>query len=59
LLKEGYEVYIIPVYDTKKGKFFRVTLGNFKSHKEAEDFAATILKKGISDYAEAIWLEMR
>ena len=59
LLKEDYEVYIIPVYDTKKGKFFRVTLGNFKSHKEAEDFAATILKKGISDYAEAIWLEMR
>ncbi len=59
LLKEGYEVYIIPVYDTQKGNFFKVTLGNFKDRKEAENFAATILKKGISDYAEAIWLEMR
>lgn len=59
LLKEGHEVYIIPVYNTQRGKFFRVTLGNFKNRKEAENFSATILKKGISDYAEVIRLEMR
>lgn len=59
LLKEGYEVYIIPVDNTQKGKFFRVTLGNFKNREEAERFAAVILKKGISDYAEAIRVEMK
>ena len=59
LLKEGHEVYIIPVYNTQKGKFFRVTLGNFKNREEAEIFAVTILKKGISDYAEAIRVEMK
>jgi len=59
LLKEGHEVYIIPVYNTQKGKFFRVTLGNLKNREEAERFAATILKNGISDYAEAIRVEMK
>lgn len=59
LLKEGHEVYIIPVHNTQKGKFFRVTLGNFKNREEAESFAAVILKKGISDYAEAIRVEMK
>ena len=59
LLKDGYEVYIIPVYNNQKGKFFRVTLGNFKNREEAESFAAVILKKGISDYAEAIRVEMK
>ena len=59
LLKEGHEAYIIPVHNTQKGKFFRVTLGNFKNREEAERFAAVILKKGISDYAEAIQVEMK
>jgi len=59
LLKEGHEAYIIPIYNTQKGKFFRVTLGNFKNREEAERFAAIILKKGISDYAEAIRVEMK
>ncbi len=59
LLKEGHEVYIIPVHNTQKGKFFRVTLGNFKNREEAESFAAVILKKGISDYAKAIRVEMK
>ncbi|MBW2001581.1 MAG: SPOR domain-containing protein, partial [Deltaproteobacteria bacterium] len=54
-----HEVYIIPVYNTQKGKFFRVTLGNLKNREEAERFAATILKNGISDYAEAIRVEMK
>ncbi|MBW2341709.1 MAG: AAA family ATPase [Deltaproteobacteria bacterium] len=59
LLGESYEAYIIPVYDTEKGKFFRVTLGNFKGRKEAENYAAVILKKGISDFAKTIELETR
>jgi type II secretory pathway predicted ATPase ExeA len=59
LLKEGHEAYIIPVHNTQKGKFFRVTLGNFKNREEAERFAAVILKNGISDYAEAIQVEMK
>jgi hypothetical protein len=59
LLKEGHEAYIIPIYNTQKGKFFRVTLGNFKNREEAERFATIILKKGISDYAEAIRVEMK
>ena len=59
LTKEGYEAYIIPVYDTQKGKIFKVTLGNFKSLREAEDYAATILKKGLFDYAKTIRLDMR
>jgi LysM repeat protein len=59
LLGEGYEAYIMPVYDTEKGKFFRVTLGNFKGRKEAENYAAVILKKGISDFAKTMELETR
>jgi type II secretory pathway predicted ATPase ExeA len=59
LLKEGYEAYIIPVYNTEGGKVFRVTLGNFKHRKEAENYAAVILRNGISDYAKTIQLETR
>ena len=59
LLAEDYEVHIIPVYDTERGKFFRVTLGNFKNRKDAEDYAAVILKKGISGFATIIELETR
>jgi len=59
LLREGYEAYIIPVYNTQKGKFFKVTLGNFKSALEAEDYASEILKNNLSDYAKAVRMEMR
>lgn len=53
-MREGYEVYISPSYDRRNGKLFRVTLGNFSSRQEAEDFAATVLDKGVSGYARAI-----
>jgi len=59
LMREGYDVYIIPAYHTHKGKVFRVTMGNFKSQQEAKDYAVEVRKKGISDYAEAMQLEMR
>jgi type II secretory pathway predicted ATPase ExeA len=59
LLKEDYQVHIIPVHHTEKGKFFRVTLGDFKSRKVAENYAAVILQKGISDFAEIIQVDTR
>jgi len=58
-MREGYEVYILPSYDLRNGKVFRVTLGNFNSRQEAEDFAATVLKGGLSDYARVIHLDTR
>jgi type II secretory pathway predicted ATPase ExeA/phage tail protein X len=59
LTDEGYEAYIIPVYDNKKGKVFRVTLGNFKNLSEAQKFATEIKNKGLSDYAQTIQVEMK
>ncbi len=59
LMNEGYEAYIMPVYDAQKGKFFRVTLGNFKSQQEAKEYADIILQNNVSDYAKAMRLEMR
>ena len=59
LLKAGYEAYILPVYDAEKGKIFRVTLGSFKNRREADAFASALLRRGISDYAETVRLEMR
>ncbi len=59
LVKDGYEAYILPVYDPGKGKIFRITLGSFKSRNEAEAFAAALLRRGLSEYAETIRLEMR
>ena len=59
LMRKGYDVYIVPAYHTHKGKVFRVTMGNFKSQQEAKDYAVEVLKKGVSNYAEAMQLEMR
>lgn len=59
LTGEGYEAYIMPMYTAGKGKVFKITLGNFRSLSKAKDYAATILKKGIFDYAEPIQIEMR
>jgi hypothetical protein len=59
LMNEGHEAYIMPVYDAEKGKFFRVTLGNFKSQQEAKEYADTIIQNNVSEYAKAMRLEMR
>ena len=59
LIKDGYEAYIVPSYNAQKGKLFRVTLGNFESEEEAREYAAWVLKNGISDYAAPIRLEMK
>jgi type II secretory pathway predicted ATPase ExeA len=59
LLKQGHEAYLIPVSNSKTGKFFRITLGNFKTHEEAEGYAKRVIEDKISDYAKVIQLEMR
>jgi len=59
LLEQGHEAYIIPVNSTQKGKFFRISLGNFESPQEAETYADEILENSISDYARVIQLEMK
>ncbi|SPD74973.1 hypothetical protein PITCH_A400008 [uncultured Desulfobacterium sp.] len=59
LLKQGYEAYLMPVYNTQKGKFFRITLGNFKTSEEAEAYAKKVMEDKVSDYAKVIQLEMR
>ncbi|MBW1916285.1 MAG: SPOR domain-containing protein, partial [Deltaproteobacteria bacterium] len=59
LIQKGYEAYIISVFDTRKGKFFRVTMGNFKSGQEAGEYASWILDNNISGYANAVPLEMK
>lgn len=59
LMNEGYEAYIMPTGDTKKGKFFRVALGNFNNQTEAKAYATKVLKNGISDYAKAVRLEAK
>jgi phage tail protein X len=59
MMNEGYEAYIMPVYDAQKGKVFRVTLGNFKNEQEAKVYADTIIQNNVSDYAKAMRLEMR
>jgi len=59
LTQEGYEAYIMPVYNPEMGKVFRITLGSFKSRREGNAYAAAVLRRGISEYAETIQLEMK
>jgi hypothetical protein len=57
--EQGYEPFIIPVNDGKMGKIYRVTLANFDSREKAQDYAKTIIEKGVSDYATPVLLEMK
>ncbi|MFC1534182.1 AAA family ATPase [Thermodesulfobacteriota bacterium] len=59
MISEGYEVYIIPIYNNNTGKIFRITLGNFRSLTEAEMYATRIIEQGVSKYANTIQLEMK
>ena len=59
LLEQGHEAYVIPVNKPRKGKFFRISLGNFESPEEAENYAIEILDNNLSDYANVIQLEMK
>ena len=59
LMNEGYEAYIMPTGDPKKGRFFRVALGNFKNQTEAKAYATKVIQNGISDYAKAVRLKVK
>jgi phage tail protein X len=58
LLKNDYEVYIIPVNIPSKGTLYRITIGNFDSKQKAEAYAAELLEKPEFDYAKVVAIEM-
>jgi phage tail protein X len=59
LLENGYEVYILTKENPHKGRLFRVTIGYFKTQKDAKDYATTIVKQGVATYANPIEVEMK
>jgi type II secretory pathway predicted ATPase ExeA len=59
LLEQGHEAYLIPVHNARKGKFFRISLGNFETQQVAENYTKEVLKNKVSDYAQVIQLEMK
>jgi phage tail protein X len=56
---EGYEVFILPNYDSKGDKIFQVAIGSFENQQSAKAFASSLMRKGVSDYAEVVLLEMK
>ena len=59
LTGKGYEAYIMPVYDKKNQKIFRVTVGSFNNKNQADEFAREIKGKGIASYANVIRFETK
>jgi type II secretory pathway predicted ATPase ExeA/phage tail protein X len=59
LVEAGYEAYIIPANDPGKGAVFRIALGSFDIREDGDAYAALILNRRVSDYAETIELEMK
>ena len=59
LVGKGYEAYIIPVVNTKRGKMFRITVGYFNSRQKAAIYASEMLKRGVTDNAEPITFEVK
>jgi general secretion pathway protein A len=59
LVGSGYEAYIIPANDPAKGAVFRIALGSFDRREDGDAYAALILNRRVSDYAETIELEMK
>ena len=59
LSAKGYEAYILPANDPKKGKIYRITLGNFEKLEYAQEYADMLVEKGITPVAKPIRLEVR
>ncbi|MBW2220312.1 MAG: AAA family ATPase, partial [Deltaproteobacteria bacterium] len=59
LLEQGHEAYLIPINNARKGKFFRISLGNFETQQAAENYTKEVRKNKVSDYARVIQLEMK
>jgi type II secretory pathway predicted ATPase ExeA len=58
LIRDRYDPYILRIRIPGSGIFYRVTVGSFRDMEEAQQFAAAILAKGISDYAQPIKIEI-
>jgi general secretion pathway protein A len=58
LIRDRYDPYILRIRIPGSGIFYRVTVGSFRDIEEAQHFAAAILAKGISDYAQPIKIEI-
>jgi phage tail protein X len=58
LIRDRYDPYILRIRIPGSGIFYRVTVGSFRDMEEAQQFAAAILAKGISDYAQPIQIEI-
>ena len=54
LVREKYEVYLIPVHIPQKGQWYRVSLGRFKGEDEALTYSKRLLKNGKFDYAQPL-----
>jgi len=54
LIHDRYDPYILRIRVPGSGIFYRVTVGSFRDMEEAQQYAAAILAKGISDYAQPI-----
>jgi phage tail protein X len=56
---EGYEVFILPTYDSRGDKIFQVAVGSFENQQSAKAFASSLMRKGVADSAEVVLLEMK
>ncbi len=58
LIKEGYEVNIIPVLHSQKGKMFRVAVGAFADKGSANNYGKELIDKGVIDYSKPIRIDV-
>ena len=58
LIDGQYDPHIIPIRIPRQGQFYRVTVGSFRDMKEAQEYAAAILAKRISGYAQPMKIEI-
>jgi hypothetical protein len=58
LIHDRYDPYILRIRIPGSGIFYRVTVGSFRDMEEAQQYAAAILAKGISDYTQPIRMDI-
>jgi hypothetical protein len=58
LTNDRYDPYILRIRVPGSGIFYRVTVGSFGDIEKAQQYAAAIVAKGISDYAQPIKIEI-
>ena len=58
LMKEGYQVYILPSVHPQKGKVFRIAVGAFEDKESARNYGKKLIDRGVADYAEPISIDI-